>query len=127
MRRPVTRTDEAVAPNPLSAIEFHVLMVLSEAASYGYAIMKAVAAHSGGAVRPEIGSLYRVLSRLMELGWVAEVPAPAGARRGKRGLPRRYYALTQEGRAVALTEARRLAQMVELARERDLLPEGGAN
>jgi DNA-binding PadR family transcriptional regulator len=113
-------------PAPLSAIEFHVLMVLADGASYGYAIMKAVAAHSGGVVSPEIGSLYRVLARLMEAGWVAEVPSPPGGRRGKRGLPRRYYALTEGGRAVALGEARRLVRLVALARERDLLPEGGS-
>lgn len=112
---------------PLSATEFHVLMVLAEGASYGYAIKKAVARHSGGAVRPEIGSLYRVLTRLMESGWVEEAVAPAGARRGKRGLPRRYYALTAEGRTVALVEARRLANVVALARERDLLPEAGTH
>jgi DNA-binding PadR family transcriptional regulator len=111
--------------SPLSAIEFHVLMVLAERASYGYAIMKAVADHSAGAVHPEIGSLYRVLSRLTELGWVEEVAAPEGARRGKRGLPRRYYALSETGRMVALAEARRLASVVALARERDLLPEAG--
>ncbi len=110
---------------PLSATDFHVLMVLTEAPSYGYAIMKAVADHSGGAVAPEIGSLYRVLSRLVAEGWVKETSTPRGGRRGARGLPRRYYALTPAGRAVALAEARRLARVVALARKRDLLPEGG--
>lgn len=109
---------------PLSATDFHVLMVLAEGPSYGYAIMKSVDAHSGGAVTPEIGSLYRVLSRLVTEGWVREAAPPKGARRGARGLPRRYYALTPQGRAVALAEARRLARVVALARERDLLPEG---
>ncbi len=118
--------DRETGTPPLSAIDFHVLMVLAEDSSYGYAIMKAVAAHSGGAVRPGIGSLYRVLSRLTETEWVEEVKAPPGARLGRRGLPRRYYALTAAGRAVALAEARRLARVVALARERDLLPEGGA-
>jgi DNA-binding PadR family transcriptional regulator len=99
-------------------------MVLAEGPSYGYAIMKAVEEHSGGAVSPEIGQTYRVLSRLLADGWVEET-SPEGARRGKRGLPRRYYVLTTEGRAVAGAEARRLARMVALAWERDLLPEGG--
>lgn len=106
-------------------MDFHVLMVLAEGPSYGYAIMKAVEAHSGGAVAPEIGSLYRVLSRLVDEGWAKGTAPPKGARRGARGLPRRYYALTPAGRAVALAEARRLAHVVVLARERDLLPEAG--
>ena len=115
-------TDEAAAP--LSATDFHVLMVLAEGPSYGYAIMKAVARHSEGAVRPEIGSLYRVLWRLMDSGWVREAAPPRSARRGSRGQPRRYYALTPAGHAVANAEARRLAHVVSLARERDLLAEG---
>lgn len=110
---------------PLSATDFHVLMVLAEGPSYGYAIMKAVDAHSGGAVSPEIGAMYRVLSRLLAEGWVEETSPPEGARPGARGLPRRYYALTRAGRAVALAEASRLAHVVALASERDLLPEGG--
>jgi DNA-binding PadR family transcriptional regulator len=109
---------------PLSAIDFHVLMVLAEGPNYGYAIMKAVDEHSGGAVSPEIGAMYRVLARLLAEGWVKETPPPKGARRGSRGLPRRYYALTSEGRAVALAEASRLARVLALASERDLLPEG---
>jgi DNA-binding PadR family transcriptional regulator len=109
---------------PLSATDFHVLMVLAEGPSYGYAIMKAVDEHSDGAVSPEIGGMYRVLSRLLAEGWVEETAPPKGARLGARGLPRRYYALTGEGRAVALAEARRLARVVALASERDLLPEG---
>jgi DNA-binding PadR family transcriptional regulator len=111
---------------PLRATEFHVLMVLAEEPSYGYAIMKAVASQSQGAVAPEIGSLYRVLARLMEMGWVEEIAPPPRARRGSRGQPRRYYALTTGGRAVAHAEARRLAHMVALARDRQLLPEGGS-
>jgi DNA-binding PadR family transcriptional regulator len=110
---------------PLSAMDFHVLMVLAGGPSYGYAIMKAVDEHSGGAVSPEIGATYRVLSRLLADGWVEETPPPKGARKGARGLPRRYYALTRSGRAVARAEANRLAQVVALAGERDLLPERG--
>ncbi|HIF21537.1 MAG TPA: hypothetical protein EYQ27_06405, partial [Gemmatimonadetes bacterium] len=39
--------------NPLSATDFHVLMVLAEEDLYGYAIMKAVERESAGAVSPE--------------------------------------------------------------------------
>ncbi|MCI0436102.1 MAG: PadR family transcriptional regulator [Gemmatimonadetes bacterium] len=118
----MARGDETGA---LSAAGFHVLMVLSEGASYGYAILKAVASHSEGAVRPDIGTLYRILARLVDAGWVEEVAAPVRARKGARGRPRRYYALTTTGGAVAREEARRLSRMVELARDRNLLA-GGA-
>lgn len=115
-------TDNA---SPLSPTEFHVLIALADGPSYGYAVKKAVARHSQGAVTPEIGSLYRVLARLMETGWVEETAAPENARTSTRGQPRRYYALTAAGRAIANGEARRLAHLVHLARERDMLTEGG--
>src|SRR5687767_135940 len=99
---------------PLSATDFHVLMVLAEGPSYGYAIMKAVREHSDGGVSPEIGATYRILTRLLAEGWVEETEPPRGAQPGARGLPRRYYGLTREGRAVALAEAGRLARLVAL-------------
>ena len=109
------------AANPLTAMDFHVLMVLSEGPSYGYSIMKAVVDHTGGSLSPDIGSLYRVLARLMGRGWVSEAAPPDDATQPSRGRPRRYYDLTPEGRTVVLAEANRLARVVDLARERDLL------
>ena len=51
---------------PLSATDFHVLMVLAEGPSYGYAIMKAVHEHSDGGVSPdELVSLYRRAAALV--------------------------------------------------------------
>lgn len=106
---------------PLSATDCHILMVLAEGDLYGYAIMKAVEADSGGAVSPGIGSLYRILARLSSLGWVDEVPAPSEAPTEHRGHPRQYYRLTPEGRAALRDESRRLESVLELARERKLL------
>ena len=107
----------------LSPTDFHVLLVLAGGDLYGYAILKAVEEESQGAVQPEIGSLYRVLGRLMALGLLAEVPAPAKAPDVHRGQPRRYYHLTRAGRAVLKTDAQRLEGALEIARERALLPE----
>jgi DNA-binding PadR family transcriptional regulator len=106
---------------PLSALDFHVLLVLEREAQYGYAIMKAVEQESGGRISPEIGSLYRVLARLMSQELVAEVAAPVRQRETHPGRDRRYYRLTAMGRAVARAEAARLRELVELARARDLL------
>jgi PadR family transcriptional regulator PadR len=106
---------------PLSATEFHVLLVLTNGVLYGYAIMKAVEDESGGRISPEIGSLYRVLARLMGEGWVEETTAPAHGREAHPGRDRKYYRLTARGRAVARAEAARLREVVELARARDLL------
>ena len=109
---------------PLSATDFHVLLVLSRGALYGYAIMKAVEEESGGRISPEIGSLYRVLARLMAQGLVEETGAPARSEETHPGRDRKYYKLTASGRAAARAEAARLRELLALARARKLLPGG---
>jgi DNA-binding PadR family transcriptional regulator len=109
---------------PLGATEFHVLLVLSAGALYGYAIMKAVEEESGGRISPEIGSLYRVLARLLARGLVEEAALPADAAEPHPGRDRKYYRLTARGRVVAREEAMRLRELVDLARTRDLLAGG---
>ncbi len=78
-----------------------VLSILTEGESYGYAILKRVRELSGGELEWSDGMLYPLLHRLSRVGYVTtEWRAPAGGRR------RRYYALTDEGRA-ALAEQQR--------------------
>ena len=108
---------------PLSPRDWHVLMALSQADLHGYGIMKAVEQDSGGNVSAEIGSLYRVLDRLMDEGVVEEAGVPDDAPTETRGRPRRYYALTETGGDVLRQEALRLRDALDLARKRSLLPE----
>jgi DNA-binding PadR family transcriptional regulator len=110
-------------PLPLSALDLQILLVLAEGELYGYAIKKAVERVSDGVLSPEIGSLYRVLNRLMQSGWVEEADPRGSDHEPRRGRPRRYYRITGEGRSVAHAEVRRLRQVVEGAP--DLAP-GGA-
>lgn len=109
--------------SPLSARDWHVLLALSAQDLHGYAVMKAVDRDSDGRVSAEIGSLYRVLDRLLGDGLVEEVDEPDGAPADTRGRPRRYYGLTELGRRALRSEAARLRDAVDLARRRDLLPE----
>lgn len=107
----------------LSPTDFHVLLVLAGGDLYGYAILRSVEEESGGVVSPEIGSLYRVLGRLMSNGLVAEVASANGEEESHRGRPRRYYGLTDAGREALEADARRLESALEIARARTLLPE----
>ena len=111
---------------PLRPVDFHVLLVLSDEPRYGYAIMKAVAEESEGTVAPEIGSLYRVLGRLVGQGLVVETGAPPSTTDAVHpGRERRYYGLTDRGREAIRAEALRLGRALALADGRDLLPERG--
>jgi DNA-binding PadR family transcriptional regulator len=104
-------------PEPLSNIEYHVLLALAGRVLYGYAIKEAVTAESGGAVQPRAGSLYRVLARLMVRGFVQEV-APVAPAEPHPGLERKYYALTQPGREALRTAASRQRDAARLAERR---------
>ncbi|MEX1142817.1 MAG: PadR family transcriptional regulator [Thermoleophilaceae bacterium] len=88
-----------------------VLAILAEGESYGYAILKRVRELSGGEFEWTDGMLYPLLHRLHRLAYVTtEWRTPPGARR------RRYYAITDEGRA-AIAERQR--QWVAVTRALD--------
>lgn len=71
-----------------------VLAILAEGESYGYAILKRVRELSGGELEWTDGMLYPLLHRLDRLDYVTtEWRTPPEGRR------RRYYAITDEGRA----------------------------
>ena len=78
-----------------------VLSILAEGESYGYAILKRVRELSAGELQWTDGMLYPILHRLDRLGYVTtEWRNPPEGRR------RRYYTITDEGRA-ALAEQQR--------------------
>ncbi|HVS12482.1 MAG TPA: PadR family transcriptional regulator [Thermoanaerobaculia bacterium] len=99
---------------PLSPNDFHLLLVLAKGESYGYALLKAMEEESSGTVRPDIGSLYRALARLVAGGLVED----AGERPDDPvapGKPRRYYRISAAGRAALAADAARLRQALALA------------
>jgi PadR family transcriptional regulator PadR len=91
---------------PLSTRDLLILAVLSEEALHGYGLVKAVEAESAGSVLLDPANLYRLLARMTERGWIAEV-SPDGYTR------RRTYEITPDGRGVLSAELERLARMVE--------------
>lgn len=109
----------------INATELHLLLALGSGPSYGYRLQQRVEEESRGELSPDIGSLYRTLSRLMERGWVEETEAPPEAEGPTRGRPRRYYALAPDGRQALAQEVARLESVVALARARDVAPGQG--
>ncbi len=78
-----------------------VLAILVEGDSYGYAIIKRVGELSDGQLKWTDGMLYPVLHRLERLGQVE-----ARWAKGETGRRRRYYRITQAGRARLLAQKR---------------------
>lgn len=108
---------------PLPAATFHILLALGNGEKHGYAIIQDVAQRTGGALKLSAGTLYRSIARMLDQGLIAETAErPAPEDDDER---RRYYRLTEMGAAVARAEARRLTQLLELARQSGFA-EGGA-
>ena len=109
---------------PLPPHDFHVLLSLAEAPRHAYGLSAAVAEGEPGAVRLEIGSLYRILARLTGQGLIADFEPPSGSEGHEAR--RRYYRVTPFGKRVASAEASRLEAVVREARRQKLLPSSGS-
>lgn len=72
-----------------------LLKLLEEEPMYGYALMAALDARSGGFFSIKEGTLYPVLYRLEDGGYIQSSWAQEPAR---RGAPRKYYTITGLGR-----------------------------
>ena len=107
---------------PLSPAAFYILLTLKSGEKHGYAILREVAEQSEGAVRLLPGTLYNLLKRMLEDGWIEERehvgPAPEDGRR-------RYYRLTGLGEEMASLEAELLAGLLRAARKRGVVVRRG--
>ena len=88
--------------------ELLILALLDSRPRHGYDLNKLIEARSGGQLKFHIDSLYPLLYRLEERGWIkgAWVEKP-GERR------RRFYKLTPEGRRVLAQQRKTWAAFVE--------------
>lgn len=73
--------------------ELLVLAMLEDQPRHGYEIAKTIQLRSGGALRFHVTSLYPLLHRLENQGWIAGRWVEKATQRR-----RRYYSLTAEGR-----------------------------
>ena len=105
---------EPAAYLPLTPAMFQVLVALADGEKHGYAVIKDVARRTDGKVRLRAGTLYTVIRRFVDDGLIQESSVrPDPALDDER---RRYYRLTERGRAVAVAEARRMADTLAQAR-----------
>src|SRR5688500_13807588 len=79
---------------PLTPALFHVLLSLTDGQKHGYAIIKDVEERTDGAVRLSTGTLYGIVKRLLQDGWIRDSVLGSTDRR-------RAYRLTAFGRKVA--------------------------
>lgn len=112
---------EVASGLPLTPAVFHILLVLADGRSHGYALMQEIERLTGGRIQLGPGTMYRSLQKMVVDALIEELPVGIGEDDDER---RRYYRLTPHGMRVARAEAERLAALVALARQRGLLPRG---
>jgi DNA-binding PadR family transcriptional regulator len=98
----ITKDLVAASATPL------VLGILADGESYGYAILKQISDLSGGELEWTDGLLYPLLHRLERLGHVESGwRAATGERR------RKYYRITEQGRAELAEQRRQWSAVVD--------------
>lgn len=103
----------------LKSAVFHILLSLSGRTLHGLGIAETVEQATDGAVTLGPGTLYRSLKEMMRDGLIEEAAAPEGEADPRR----RFYRITEGGRAAARAEALRLERLVDVARANQVLPE----
>jgi DNA-binding PadR family transcriptional regulator len=105
---------------PLRPVDFHILLVLTDAPMHGYGMVKEIEARSGGRIRLEPGNLYRYLRRLVDGGLVA--PDVRRLARDSDDERRRYYRITSLGKRVLGAEGARMRALATAVEARVPLP-----
>ena len=91
--------------------ELLILSLLDARPRHGYELSKLIQSRSGGHLKFHIDSLYPLLYRLEERGWIKGTwVEKAGERR------RRFYKVTTEGRGVLAEQRKTWAAFVEAVR-----------
>ena len=104
---------------PLTPAVFHVLLSLADGKKHGYVISKEIARRTHNEVRLSAGTLYGIIKRLLEDGFIEESEdRPDFSLDDQR---RRYYRLTKLGCALAEAEAERMGRVLAMARAKRVL------
>jgi len=97
---------------PLTPPIFYILLALATKERHGYDIMKQVENDSQNKVKLGAGTLYGAIKRMLEDKLIVEVDTTHARRK--------YYKLTEKGRAIFSNELQRYNEAIELAKQKNL-------
>jgi DNA-binding PadR family transcriptional regulator len=103
---------------PLTPLDFQVLTLLATRELHGYGVVQAAEEAFPDQPPLDIGSLYRIIARMLGDGLIREVEPPDEPADRR---VRRYYATTPLGRAVVRAEAARMRALLASPATRRLL------
>src|SRR5580692_1858913 len=108
--------------NLLTRAVFLILFALGSGDKHGYALMREARELSDGEFQIGPATLYTTVQRLLESGWIREVPGPKNS-----DSRRRHYGLTASGRNELNLELKRMEAMVKKSKAMRLRPAGSAS
>jgi DNA-binding PadR family transcriptional regulator len=97
---------------------FQILLSLLNGDLHGYALLKDIAQRTDGEMVLGTSTLYAALQRLVKDGFLEEVDAPPDEQ--SQGPARKYFRITEAGRALARAEARRVDRLHRMVTDRGL-------
>jgi DNA-binding PadR family transcriptional regulator len=105
---------------PLTPVVLHILLAVADeqAGKHGYAVAREVEELTDGQIRMGPGTLYGSIQRMLDAALIEERRSRASDGDERR----RYYRITTLGRRVLELELSRLADVVAIARRKQLLP-----
>lgn len=117
-------SDDPHALLPLTPVVLHILLALADERQgrHGYAVAREVEDLTSGRIRMGPGTLYGSIQRMLEASLIEEAPRVKKPRaQADDDDRRRYYRITPLGRRALELEVARLAEVVSLARRKQLL------
>jgi len=102
---------------PLTHLTYHVLLALAGKPLHGYGMIVEIEERTAGAMQVEAGTLYAAIKRMVADGFIEPLAGNGGGRR-------RDYQLTTLGTELLSAESARLERLLEVAREKHVLPLG---
>ena len=103
---------------PLTDLAFGVLLALKDDARHGYGLIQQLRQRSGRA-NLRTGTVYAALARLQDQGLVRESKGTGGD--ADSDPRRRYFEITSRGLAAAKAEALRLSELLDIAKQKNLI------
>ena len=107
---------------PLTPAVLHILLALSTQERHGYGIMKQVEADSQGKVKMGPGTLYGSIGRMIEAGLIDESDRRIDPEIDDER--RVYYCITGLGQKALAAELDRYREVVAVAKQKQLAPNG---
>ena len=109
-KRNITKTDSIMNENiVLTEAVFYTLLAL-HAPLHGYGIMQETEKMSNGRLKLSAGTLYGVLSTMLEKGWIKALPSEKESRR-------KDFQITEIGKVIAKNEMSRLEELVSYGKK----------